>query len=243
MADAIHVEQLAERDELLVIDNVAVDARNLVHRRFACDTRHCVRVESRSGRPWFCGSCCTDLVVEIPDPELDRLENLAKAYLRRFRNGQRPVRVVAQKIREGDILALSQKDEPLLDDLRTNRCILSYLDRQGVLHCAINTMVEALGFRIEDYKPDTCFVFPLHYVDYEPDRWFVTMISRRNYRPLGVARETASVRCLSRPIRSAPPAYVSLRRELEHLWGKRFWQQLDRRARQLLGKDAPPQPR
>jgi len=243
LADARYVQKLAERNELLVIDNIAVDAPNLVLRRFACDTRHCVRVEERNGRPWFCGSCCTDLVVELAEPERERLERLASVYLRRFPRGLRSVRAVAQKIRGGEIIAYSQKDEPILDDLHTNRCVLSYLDRQGVLRCTVNTMVEALGLRSEDYKPDACLAFPIHYVDYEPDRWFVTVINRQNYRPLGVARETASVRCLTRPLRDAPPAYVTLRRELEHLWGKRFWQQLDHHARRLLGTNAQPNPK
>jgi hypothetical protein len=237
-ADVAHVEKLRARSELLILGNIAVDIPNLIERRFACDTRHCVRITKRNGRRWFGNSCCTDLVVEIAAPERERLEQLARDYRRRVRRGPKALRKIAEKVLDGDAFAETVRDEPILNDRRTNRCIMSYLDGGKVLRCSINTMVDALDYRIEDFKPDPCFMYPIHYVDYEPDQWFLTVVNRENYKALDAAKEAATMPCLNRPIRTAPPAYISLRRELEHLWGKAFWRELDQAARRLLA-DAP----
>jgi len=233
-SEKAYVERLAERGELLVVGNVAVDAANLVFRRFACDTARCVRTERRNGRPWFSGSCCTDLMVEVTPPEVRRLKALAQTYLARFPKGRKEVAKVAERIAGDEFLAETRNGETVLDDYPTNRCILSFLDGRGILRCAVNAMAEALDLAIERYKPDACFAYPLHYVDYEKGKWLLTVVCRRNYKMLGAAREAASMVCLTDPPPDAPPAYVALRREIEHFWGKRFWKELDRKARPLL---------
>lgn len=230
------VETLEKAGELLWIENIAVDVPNLIHRRFRCDTGHCVRIRRRGGRRRFSGSCCTDLVVEVTPPELRRLKTVARAYLRDVPNPPKRIAKVARKIVDDEILTETTKNEPCLEDCRTNRCILSYVDKKDVFRCAFHAMIVALGWPVEKWKLDACFAYPLHYVDIEPDRWFLTIVTPKNYKLLGAAKEAASMPCITKPLADAPPAYIALRAELEHLWGKRFWRDLDRRAKPVLAE-------
>lgn len=233
-SDKGYVERLVERDEVLYIGNVAVDVPNMIFRRFCCDTRICVRKGRKNGRNWYTGSCCTDLVVEVSEPEQNQLETLAEKYLKRFPEGPRGLVTAARKVVKNDIIIYTKKDEPILDDCRSNRCGLSFLDGNGVLRCAVHAMALALKEPVEKWKLDACICYPIHYVDYEPGRWLLTVVCKENFKMLGAAKEAATMPCLAKPPKDAPRAYVFLRRELEHLWGREFWKELDYQARRLL---------
>lgn len=231
--DSAHVARLRERRETLAIGNVLVDVPNLLRRRFLCDTRQCLRVERKDGRPIYRGSCCTDLLVEITPPEQERLKPLARETLERSPNGSLQLAALARRIAGDDFLAWTGKQEPVLGSHASGRCVLSFINPRGRLWCGVNAMCRALGRRVQDYKPDACYAYPLHYVDYEPGRWFLTIICRGNYRMMGGAREAAVMACLETPMENAPPAYMALRGEIEHLWGEAFWQELARQAERL----------
>jgi hypothetical protein len=231
-----YIETLRKRGEIIEIGNVLVDAANLVRRRFLCDTRLCLRVEQREGRPHYFGSCCTDLLVEITPPEQERLVPLAQAYLKKVSNGPKALVALARTIVDRDFVTHTSKNEPVLADHPTNRCILSFIPGPGRLWCGVNGMAYALKRPVRDHKPDACFAYPLHYVDFAPDRWLLTTVGRKNYRMLGAWKEAALMPCLESPRADAPPAYVFLRREIEHLWGADFWQELDRQARPMLSE-------
>lgn len=234
-SDKAYVERLEERDEVLYIDNIAVDIPNVIYRRFRCDTRMCVKKGKKNGNNWYTGSCCTDLVVEISEPELAQMERLAEKFLKRFPDAPRSLQIPARKILNHDLLVYTKKEEPLLADCTSNRCSMSFLDKKGVLRCAIHAMALELGEPIVKWKLDTCICYPIHYVDYEPGRWLLTLVCKKNYKMLGAAKEAATMPCLTKPPKDAPRAFVSLRTELEHLWGKEFWLELDHHARRLLG--------
>jgi hypothetical protein len=233
-SDLAHVEQLAENGELLYIGNIAVDVPNIVFRRFLCDTRICVTKRRKNGKTRYSGSCCTDLVVEVSEPEQQRIERLAELYLKKVPKPDRGPRAAARRLVNDNVFVLTDKQEPILDDFPANRCILSWMDKGGRLRCSLNSMCIALHEPIAKWKLDACYCYPLHYVDYEPSRWFLTVVCRENYRMLGAAKEAATRPCLLNPPKDAPRAYRFLRGELEHLWGKEFWQELDIQARRLL---------
>ena len=238
LAERALVEELEAAGRILRVGNVAVDVPNLIHRRFRCDTRRCIRVSRRNGRKWYTGSCCTDLVVEITPPERRRLKRIARAYLHDVPDAPKPLVKAARRILDDGIFAKTTTNEPCLDDHRTNRCILSYVDATGVFRCAAHAMILALGRHLESHKPDPCFAYPLHYVDYEPGRFFLTILNPTNCKRLGASKQTANMPCVTRPPADAPHAYVALRSELEHLWGRRFWCEIDRHARRLLAGPA-----
>ena len=53
-----------------------------------------------------------------------------------------------------------------------------------------------------------------------PITWFLTVMCRGNYRMMGGSKQAACMKCIESPRPTAPPAYVFLRAEIEHLWGR-----------------------
>src|SRR5436309_2017202 len=77
-AERHYMDSLRERGLLVEIENVAVDADQLVLRTFQCDSGYCVRCSGEGAQKKVRGSCCTDLQVDITQNEEEKLVELAR---------------------------------------------------------------------------------------------------------------------------------------------------------------------
>lgn len=233
--EACYVEQLRGRGRLIEIENIAVDAEQTVFRRFQCDSNWCLRRSGNGARCQYKGSCCTDLQVELTAHERQQLLELAQRARHHLslpaRHGARRA---MNRLLEDQVFEVTDKGELIFASLSSGRCPLSWLDGGSTLCCSINTVCEDLQLDLRQFKPEPCFLYPLHYVEYRPGRYFLTLITPETCEAIGADRYTARLRCLNRPQPGSPPALVSLRAEIELCFGQGFYQQLFRAARPWL---------
>lgn len=231
-----YVADLEERDLLLKIDNIAVDAEQLVLRTFQCNTGYCVRCKGRASNMEYVGSCCTDLSVDVSKAEVAGFVELAKMAKKKLKfDKSDPVRQNIERILDDKITEENEDFELELKHKRNGSCVMSWIDKTGQLRCSINTMVDRLGLKIEDYKAVPCYLFPLHYAEFGDD-YILTVLSEETRFWIEQHRDVAKLRCLRLPEPDSPPAYQFLRYEIEYLLGKRFYRELDRMAKPILEK-------
>jgi len=234
LPERAYVRWLQEKGQAVRIDNVIVDAPEIIARRFLCDTAHCARLSRKRGK--LKGSCCTDLEVDLTPNEIRRIRRLARLYLESGNaDPEAPFYAVARGVEDDDgWMDENHLGEPRLTHTRKKVCSMGFLDEEGRLLCALNAMAEALGAPVAKWKLQTSFLFPLHYVEYKDGEYLLTIIAEDNYENMEGCAEAARLRCVRKPPADAPRAYQSLRHEIETLLGKRFYRKLERAAEDYL---------
>lgn len=233
-----YIQELEARGGLIRLDNVAVDAEQLVQRAFVCATHWCLRTVEEDGTRHYKGSCCTDLEVNVTPEETERLRQLGRIALEKLTFTPRdPLGEIARRLAEGRFTELTDCGETAFGHLRNGRCPLGIITRQGTLKCAINCLCQSLELPLTEYKPDPCFLFPLHYVEYAPGQFFVTVVCEQSHRAVGADTFVARLRCLRKPQPGAPPAFIALKYELIHCFGADFYRALAAAALPILERD------
>ncbi|MCE5230927.1 hypothetical protein LLG95_15220 [bacterium] len=230
-----YLDRLRREGNLIEIDNIQIDAEQLVLRSFQCDTTWCVRSSGEPASRQFKGSCCTDLQVDVTEHESARLRELASIAEERLSLGiGDPMLPIVRRLRDGKFTERLDRGDVAFRHLTSSRCALSWLTTAGVLRCGINTLCDRLGLPLEQYKPEPCYLFPLHYVEAEQGKYFFTLISSETYEFIGADHHTAHLKCLRKPKPGSPPAYQSLRFELILCLGEKFYEQLEEAAAEFL---------
>lgn len=232
-----YIRQLDQRGMLLRLGNVLVDAEQVILRTFRCNTLWCLRPEGEGATKKFKGSCCTDLEVDLTADEIERLKKLGRVAKKRLRlSPYDPLSEVVHRLQEEALTEETSYGEQALRHTRSGRCILSWMDRDGSLRCGLNTLCARLDLPLTEYKPDPCFLYPLHFAEPYRGIYFVTLISPETYEYIGAHSQTAKMRCLRRPEPGAPPAYVQLKWEIILLFGESFYNELAKLAEPILKK-------
>jgi hypothetical protein len=232
-----YLDDLEARGLLLEIDNVCVDAEQLVLRTFQCNTNYCVKCTGSNSTREYKGSCCTDLMVDLTASEKDKLRELAALARKKIRfAASDPIGKIAALVHEDRFTEINEDHEEQLRHRKNGSCIMSWMDETGQLRCSINTLVHRLNLKLTDYKPDPCYLFPLHYAEIGRDRYIVTVLSEETRWWIEQDRCVSRLRCLRLPEPGSPPTYQFLRGELEYMLGKAFYAELDRRARGILDR-------
>ncbi len=231
------IEGLRNAGRLIEIGNVHVDAERLVFRAFQCNTSYCVKCSGKNGLTKYQGSCCTDLQVDLTEDEKRRIEDLAaRAKANPKILAEDSIREIVGKVLAGEVSETDENHDLIFKHREDGRCVMSWLDGSGQLRCSINTMVERLGLAIEDFKPNPCYHFPLHYLEYEPGVYLMTLLSEETRHWAQQHRTVTKLICLRKPEPGAPSAYLFLRREIEHLFGEAMYAALDREAQAMLAR-------
>jgi hypothetical protein len=229
-----YIGELREKELLLEIDNVAVDAEQLVLRTFQCNTNYCVKCSGMNGTKEYKGSCCTDLSVDLTDPEKEKLVEMARLAKQRLRFEPRdPIGRIVELLLMDEFSETNDEHEDVLRHRSDGRCIMSWIE-EGTLRCSINTLCHRLGLSVEEFKPDPCYLFPLHYSEYSRNRFLLSILCEETRYWIGQHACVGKLACLRKPEKGAPPAYVYLRGEIEHIFGKQFYLELDRQAQPIL---------
>jgi hypothetical protein len=150
----------------------------------------------------------------------------------------RPIQRIIERLLDGGMVEINEDHDKILRHRKNGSCGMSWFDVEGRLRCSINTMVEALGLRIEDYKPGPCYLFPLHYEEYARGKFILSVLSEETRFWVRQHQVVSKLACLRRPEPGSPPVYVSLQGEIEHLFGKPFYKELARQALPILREGA-----
>ena len=229
-----YIEELRERDLILDVDNVTVDAEQLVLRTFQCSTDYCVKCKGSGSAKEFKGSCCTDLQVDMTQPEVDKLIEMAKLAREKLNLAKSdPLNEIVGRILGHRITEISEDNELHLIHRRNERCVMAWMEGD-TLRCSINTLCDRLGLDLTEYKSDPCFLFPLHYTEYRKGKYLVSLLTTETQSWIEQHASVGRLKCLKTPEPGAPPAYVSLRYELEYVFGKKFYRELARLAKPVL---------
>ncbi|GEM_PF-5271307 len=230
-----YVQVQRRRGLILDLDNVAVDAEQILLRTFRCNTQWCLRCEGQGAALSYKGSCCTDLQVDLTAEEKSGLIELAGRARRELDLAAcDPVKPIVERVLADRFTECNDEGEEVLCHKRNGQCVMAWMDPAGRLRCSINTLTERLGLPIEAYKPDPCYLFPLHYTEYARGRFLLSILSAETRPWIGQHVCVGRLRCLRTPEPGAPAAYQFLRRELEHLLGPAFYSRLDEAGRAFL---------
>ncbi len=234
-----YIRQLSERGKLIQLDNILVDAEMMVERVFQCDIHWCLRCSGEGTGRKFNKSCCTDLEVDLTKGELELLQELRRRAEQSLTMAPRdPLAPVMQRLKENNFTNETEKGETELTHLKNGRCPLSWMDKDGALRCGINSLCQRLGLPLAQYKPDPCYLFPLHYVEHEPGKYLLTIISPETYKFVGADAYVPKLRCLAKPQPGAPPAYLSLKWEIIYCLGQDFYRNLELAVQTWQGEAA-----
>lgn len=232
-----YIEELKKRGGLIQLDNIMIDAEQLVRRTFQCDVNWCLRCSGEGAAKKYKGSCCTDLEVDLTGYEIEKMQELGRLAEQNLSfPAHDPVGAIVRRLTGGSFIEKTEKGEMAIDHLPSGRCPLSWMER-GVFRCGINTLCLALKLPLSEYKPDPCYIFPLHYVEYKPGAYFLTIVTPETYKWIGADAYVAKLSCLRKPQPGAPPAYAFLKGEIILCLGEKFYAALTRAARPFLECD------
>ena len=234
-SELAYMRQLDARGMLLTIENMLVDAEQLVLRTFQCDSAYCVKCSQQSGAAKYKGSCCTDLEVDVTEEEVRRLQELGRMGKERLQlTASDPLTPVLDRLTKKTFIEPTEKGETAFKHLPSGRCALSWMTPGGILRCGINSLCMALELPLIEYKPDPCYLFPLHYMEPVPNTYFITLLSKETYQYIGADAYVGKLRCLAKPQPGSAPAYQFLRSELNHCFHGGIYDALDAAAQPIL---------
>jgi hypothetical protein len=235
-SEYFYMKLLKSKGMLLEIENIAVDSEQLIYRTFICNPKKCIRKNKKKGYFKYSGSCCTDLEVNITPAEASKIILLAeKAVEEPNEKSMKPYEKILKRISSNSFTQITEKGELALQHhIKSGRCVLSYINKNMNFLCVINELCGILNLKLEDYKPDPCFLFPLHYVEYKPGFYFLTVISEESFDYIGSDESVAGLSCLSKTDSDNPPAYISLEKEITYCFGKNFFRKLDETAKKMI---------
>ncbi len=230
-----YLKDIRERGLLLEIDNILVDAEQLVLRTFQCNTNYCVQCTGSSATREYKGSCCTDLMVDVTGDEKTRLRELAekaRAELDLPADGQ--LGKIVDRVLNDKFTEINEDGEEELLHRDTGACTMSWIDETGQFRCSINSLVYKMNLKIEEYKPDPCYIFPIHYTEVGVDTYLISVLSEETRFWIEQDKCVGRLRCLRKPEPGSPPAYQALKGELEYLVSEDFYRELDIKAQDIL---------
>ena len=209
-----YITYLRENNLLLELNNVKIDLLNIAYRKFKCDPKRCLQIVNERGRIFYEGSCCTDFDVKISKKEMENIKYLIKEI---------------KKMIPGEYI-----NEPfMLDDLHhwiikkrdDGLCVFGYLDQEGVLRCAIETICREQEMPVFRYKPCSCIIWPF-FIYRVGKSFFLTVMCPENSKVLGYDEITTDFKCLNQPLSTDPSLYLSLERVITFMFGKEFYARL-----------------
>jgi hypothetical protein len=146
-----------------------------------------------------------------------------------------PLDEIVERVLSNSYTKFDELDESLMHR-KSGRCVMSFIDGQGRFRCSINALCERLNVPVIRYKADPCFLFPLHYGQFDVNHYLLSVLSEESRAWIGQDKAVSKLRCLRVPEPGSPPAYVSLRAEIEHALGPEFYSELAARSAEILAR-------
>lgn len=232
-----YVEILRAAGDLLVVGDVDFDVRELVDRRYDCDSRKCL--VWRGGRVLLDSSCCARYRIELTSVDRERLQQVLPLVRERL--------PADHPLREDEHQAPWVQDEDyrmvMAEDERGVCPFVVY--RDGASACAIHAACLEAGLDPWEHKPLACSLWPVALIEYRTAdaraggvRTLVTAYGR-NTVGLWADDDDDYDRCACLVDQSAdlPPLYHSQRAILARIFGPGLLRRLDAAARQRARGD------
>ncbi|MGI5863057.1 MAG: hypothetical protein ACOX6T_13480 [Myxococcales bacterium] len=191
---------------IAVIDGVFVD-RAVAEQRFACVPERCAPGRGRG--KWR--SCCADAEVALSPGELRRLRR--HEWLLADAIASREPRLA------GCGRGFWRADGPSYIARPGGRCAFSQIDGKGRIRCRLRALAKRHGLEQSDVQPLSCRLFPLIVVALGEGRTLLSVVSRSTSR-LVATWPAGRFPCLNDE--SLPPLHISMRRDLDWLFGGGF---------------------
>jgi hypothetical protein len=206
---------------------VLIDVDQVVMKRFACDTRLCIKHKKSGGaKPKY--SCCWDLEVQLLPSEIPMVERHLDAV---FEDNPRTRRAVGEE-------GFWEYDEEWWKILRKKEdesCVfLTHSDELGRQVCALHATSLKRGIPLEEIKPLICRMFPLFLLETD-DINIITFYSPDTHRLL-FEEEYTRMNCLHKNEYMEDRVYVYMKQTLVDLVGEEGYALLDREAERILRK-------
>jgi len=227
-----YIHLLKKENSLIVIDNVIVDAKNLIKRRFSCNPKKCTkRKKLKNGKIVFIDkSCCGLPEIVLSSIELKKIKKISPFLFKLLKKYHPRIKYTLRSI-----IGKNRYDQYFIKKTPNNKhCILSYFNEKGILRCAIDSVCEKLGFSSVDYKPYLCSLWPLQYFEFDNNKILLTVCSREAEKMLENMPESCSeFKCMERQDLRDPPLYISMKNSIIFLLGENFWKRLKVAAKKL----------
>jgi hypothetical protein len=221
-----YVELLREWGDLLVTPVADFDLRELVDRRFACDSRKCL--VWRGAQMLVDSSCCARYRIELTGIDRQRLRAVLPLVRPRLpRDHALQDETERPWVRDEDYRALMAEDD---------RGVCPFvLYERGKSQCAIHAACLAEGLDPWDHKPLACSLWPVATLEYRVGGRERLLVSAYGEATTGLFAEdddeVSRCACLVDQAADLPPLYQSQRAILERLFGARLLGRLDVAAR------------
>ena len=232
-----YVAILREAGDLLSVGDTDFDLRELVDRRFECDSRKCLIW--RGGQVLLDSSCCARYRIELTSLDRERL--------------QRVLPLVRERLPADHALREDEHQAPWVSD-EDYRMVMAEDDRgvcpfvvyhDGASACAIHAACLDEGLEPWDHKPLACSLWPVATIDYRAfgaragdyrvDGGVRTLVTAYGRSTVGLWADDGDDldRCACIVDRSPdlPPLYDSQRAILARVFGTGLLRRLDAAAR------------
>jgi hypothetical protein len=216
----------------LRIDNVEIDVKNLIFRKFRCATKFCAPGLRQPGGK----SCCAELAASITEFERSRIAahwpKLHKFLSARDRSFDK-VQLEDCFDRDDDFLLELGKKGPA----KKRKCIFALDLPDGSFHCGLHAFSLEYRMNIAALKPFTCFIFPLCLLEIGREQFVLTCYAQDTKELIGFGERPEKFGCLaSQNAGNAPPLYQALGETITEIFGAPFYEKLDKAARKILNE-------
>lgn len=220
---------LASPDRHFRVGEVLIDVDEVVRRRFACDTRLCLR--RVNGRTRTKHSCCFDLDVTLLPTEVAKIErHLGRVLAHHPR--------IRRHVERSGFWRHDEEWWTILQKKGDGTCVFLDWDERLGHHCALHATALREGLPVAAIKPLICRMFPLFVLETDGQH-IITCYGERTHRILH-SDEYERMHCLHPNPRAGTPVYIVLRGALETLLGARGYRQLAAKAEKILAKETAP---
>jgi len=218
-----YITYLRENNLLLELNNVKIDLLNIAYRKFKCNPKRCLQIINERGEISYEGSCCTYFNVKISKKEMENIKYLFKE-----------IRKIIPEESVNNPFALNDPQHWIIKKRDGGLCVFGYLDKAGVLRCAIETICREQKMPVFQYKPCSCIIWPF-FIYRIGKKLFLTVTCPENSKVLGYDGITTDFKCLTQPLSTDPPIYLSLGNVITFMFGEEFYTHLKNEINNLTG--------
>jgi hypothetical protein len=221
-----YVEILRDAGDLLATSDADFDLRELIDRRFACDSQKCLTW--RGGQMLVDASCCARYRIELTSLDRERLQQALPLVRERL-----PADHALHDERQAPWVRDEDFRMVMAEDDRGVCPFVQYDEGRSV--CAVHAVCLEQGLDPWEHKPLSCSLWPIATLEYRVGGGTRTLVTAYGRGTVGLFAEDDDdfdrCACLVDQSPDLPPLYDSQRAILQRLFGAALLRRLDAAAR------------
>ncbi|OPZ17605.1 MAG: hypothetical protein BWZ10_01172 [candidate division BRC1 bacterium ADurb.BinA364] len=222
-----YADYLKETGRAIVIDNLIVDAPNVVERKFLCHTDLCLGKRPEKGMRGK--GCCSTFDVRVAPDEVKRIEPMLPRIKERF-----PYIARAIDQEGGEWWHYDAEDYNKTLNIKENGgCIFLGPRENGIFPCALHALALEDGLDPKRLKPSACIMYPLFMIELDDNEYLLTCTCAETHPVIcGAETEHHDFPCLNPNGKAAEPLYKAMGGVIEMMFGESAYRRLCREAQQ-----------